>query len=426
MRVLKIKAAKAVSLLWLGSLLGAGLAFLTQIMLARVLGVTDFGIFSSAFAVVTLLAPLAGFGVAPFWLKAFGQEGWEARRWWKGSLQFTTLSTSLVMMTLAAWAIWGPHDATMSQAILILSLYIPSHLLTELLTSRFQLEERYGALALWHIAPHFVRFASILLATHYYPSGQLSSIALIYSIISILVSAAALYSLKSLHHETFSLKGHGAKLSFATLEAPSFLNVFKESWPFGLAGLFYLIYFQSSIILLKYLDDADAAGLYNIALVIVSAVYLFPAVLYQKFLLPKIHRWAHHNETLLSESYIKGNIFMLSLGIAAALIIWTSSSWGILFLFGKELPEASQALRILAFAIPFRFVATSVGAVLATRDNMRRKIVCMGTVAAFSISSNIVLIPIYGIIGAAITTILGDALLLAMYYRSVKKYVFPS
>ncbi|MBW6519414.1 MAG: oligosaccharide flippase family protein [Desulfoarculaceae bacterium] len=78
--------------------MGAGCAFLTQVLLARELGPAAFGAFAAALAMVVLVAPLAGFGVAGFWLKAFGQEGWQAVRWLRASLKYTLLNTLLVLV----------------------------------------------------------------------------------------------------------------------------------------------------------------------------------------------------------------------------------------------------------------------------------------------------------------------------------------
>ena len=72
--MIKKKAFNALALLWLGTLIGAGLAFLTQIILARKLGSEYFGMFSAVLAMVTLVTPLAGFGISQLWLKVFGQE----------------------------------------------------------------------------------------------------------------------------------------------------------------------------------------------------------------------------------------------------------------------------------------------------------------------------------------------------------------
>jgi Polysaccharide biosynthesis protein len=76
----KRQAAKAISLWWLGSLRGAGLAFLTQVILARRLGPSAFGVFASALATVTLLVPLAGFGMMHYSPEVVDEEGWGVMR----------------------------------------------------------------------------------------------------------------------------------------------------------------------------------------------------------------------------------------------------------------------------------------------------------------------------------------------------------
>jgi len=155
--MIKKATLKAVSFLWLGSLTGAGFAFLTRVLLARELGKADFGIFAAALSTVTLLSPLAGFGVQGFWLKIFGQEGAHAVRWLPGSFRFVKLSTGFVVLTLCGWAMWGPHDPITSIILLILSLYIPGQLAIDLVSGKLQLEERYISLALWQLLPHLAR-----------------------------------------------------------------------------------------------------------------------------------------------------------------------------------------------------------------------------------------------------------------------------
>src|SRR5690554_3415947 len=91
---------KPISLLWASSMLGAGVTFFTQVLIARWVGVSDFGEFSSALAVVTMVSPLAGFGIQAFWLKVFGEEGVAAMRWIGGSLRFALFSTLAVFLFL--------------------------------------------------------------------------------------------------------------------------------------------------------------------------------------------------------------------------------------------------------------------------------------------------------------------------------------
>jgi len=77
---------------------------------------------------------------------------------------------------------------------------------------------------------------------------------------------------------------------------------------------------------------------------------------------------------------------------------------------------------ILSISTPFRFVATSVGAVLTTRNHMRVKVRLMGAGALANIVLNFSLIPVFGAVGAAIATVITEVLIMLMYfwyYRSV-------
>ena len=55
---------------------------------------------------------------------------------------------------------------------------------------------------------------------------------------------------------------------------------------------------------------------------------------------------------------------------------------------------------------------------------MRRKVVYQGIVALCNVLLNLMLIPRMGIIGAAISTVLSEALLLALYIFGAMRHVF--
>lgn len=419
---------KALSFLWLGALLSAGAAFCTQVILARQLGPADFGAFSAAISAVTLIAPLAGFGIASFWLKAFGKEGYEGLRWIRPSLAFTSLSILAVIALTIAWSMTGPHDTLSKQLFLVLSLYITGHTAIELGTAVFQLEGRFTQLALFQLLPHAMRlFAVAILSVYFGDRTSAESLAISYAAIALTLFAIGLHPIGRLLSGNITLKGHEASTPYqrnTTPRPPTVADILKESWPFGLAGIFHLIYFQSDIILLKYLAGDDQAGQYNVAFVLMTAAYIFPAVVYQKYLLPKIHRLANRDLPALRRLYQRGNTLMALTGAVATLCIIALAPLAIPLLFGTAYTQATGPLLILAFAAPIRFVATSVGAMLVTQDNMRRKVTYMGAVAIINLILNLTLIPIYGMTGAAISTVFCEALLLLLYWRSVRRFVF--
>lgn len=419
---------RAISLLWFGSILGAGCAFLTQVLLARKLGPDTFGMFAASLSTVTLIAPLAGFGIGQFWLKAFGQEGWLAMRWLPGSFKFISCSTVMVLLLLVCWASLGPHDVNSRMILTILTCHVLGQCSVELVSSKLQLEERYLKLTLWQSIPHLSRlFVVFFLA--YATTNLLSAqtVACAYAIVALVLFVIAFGLLLRLLHRKFELKGHvfpEDPVVLTVTDIPGMLQVAAQSWPFGVAGLFYLIYFQSDIILLKYMKSADVAGVYNVAFTILTAVYMLPGAIYQKFLLPKIHRWAHHDRKKFFQIYRQGNTTMLILGLLAMLAIWLLAPWGINFLFGQKYHQAVGLLMVLAVSVPILFVASSVGSTLVTQTHMKSKVKCMGTVAGINIILNILLIPHYGAYGAAASTIISNIALLLIYFFYAEKIVF--
>src|SRR5687768_5140916 len=133
-------AAIAISLLWLATVAGAGMVFLTQTLLARRLGPSAYGLFASSLATVTMVAPLAGFGLSQFRLKAYGSEGWTADRWLRPSLRFTTATTVIAVAVVVAWALMGqPVDRATRFALLALSPVILGLLAVDLVGSKLRL-----------------------------------------------------------------------------------------------------------------------------------------------------------------------------------------------------------------------------------------------------------------------------------------------
>lgn len=427
------KSLVAISLLWFGSLAGAGLAFITQVVLARELTPAGYGVFAAALATTTLLAPLAGFGVQGFWLKTFGEEGWGAVRLLTPSFRFVILSTAVTLLLLAGWAAWGPHDASFRWLLYWLLPVVAGHLFIELVSGKLQLEERYTALALWQLLPHLARLLLVLVVVfNATVQPGLDTIGAAYALGAITMMIAGFPQLQALAQGRFALKGHPKLDGTESMDpamAPPLVRVSdiaRQAWPFGLSGVFYLVYFQSAVILLKYLAGGEAAGIYSVAFTVMMAVYLFPGIIYQKFLLPKFHRWANHDRARFLEVYRVGNGSMLLLGVLTTIAMLLLVPWIVPLLFGKVYQEAVGLLAILVFCIPVRFLAISIGATLVTQEHMQRKIGYMGTVAVVNVLLNLLLIPHYGTQGAAVATQLSEITLLVLYLLGVRQHVFGS
>lgn len=423
------RAIGTVSLLWLGSLAGAGLAFFTQVLLARELTAANYGLFAAALATATLLAPLAGFGIPGVWLKVFGAEGLAAKRWLPASFRFVALTTTATLTLYFAWSAWGPHDESTSDLLFSLSPIILGYLFMETVVSKLLLEERFHLLAIWQALPHFARLALLaIILFHSERIPDITAIAAAYASVAIVVSAIGFVQLRTMSSGGFALKGHlvnsESKPPAKDVELTRVADIAPEAWPFGLATVFHLIYFQIAIVFLKYMTNSEQVGFYNVAFTIMAAVYLLPSVIFQKFMLPKLHRWAVHDRKMLHKAYRQGNITMSALGIATMLALSLSASWLIPLLFGDEYSQSAELLMILSISAPFIFIASSVGAVLVTQDHMIRKVRYMGMTAVLNVALNFLLIPSFQATGAAFASVLSNAALLILYYAAAERFVF--
>jgi O-antigen/teichoic acid export membrane protein len=222
----------------------------------------------------------------------------------------------------------------------------------------------------------------------------------------------------------FYLKGHGSNnLSNGehNLIYPSMFDIWKESWVFGFAGMFYIVWSTSNIVLLKYLAGDKDAGFYGVSILVINAICILPNVIYSKYLMPKIHRWSSQDISKLREVYILGNKVMLIIGCLMMASLFLFSTFMIELIFGHEFSESANILIILAITLPIKFVGHSVGALLVAKDNMLKKVKVMGTVAVLNVVMNIVAIPNWGVYGVAATSVISELILLTLYYLLVKK-----
>ena len=416
------RALRTVSMLGAATALGAVFVFLTQTLLARELGPDDYGLFASSLATVTMIAPLAGFGLTQFRLKVYGVEGWAASRWIAPSLRFTVGTTLLAFAILIGWAMFvAPHDGTRF-ALLVLSPVVLSILAIDLLSNKLRLEDRYGRMASWQLA---IPASRLVAATALLLVPQLTGrfVALAYSAISIGLVLWALPQIRSIVRGQIDLRGHGPRIDVREpTQVPRVRDVWAQAWTYGLVAVLYPIFFQISTILLKYLGGDAQAGRWAIGLAVMTAIYLIPATIYQKFLLSKLHRWAAHDVPKFWLVYRRGNVGMFLLGIAVSIGLAVAAPFVVPLVFGEAYRGVVSILLVLALCPPIRFLSTAMGAALLTDDHMRYRVYSMAWATVVAIALNAALIPRFAEMGAAWATVAAELVLLAGTWHGVRHF----
>ena len=417
---------KSVSTVWSGTIFGAFLAFVLQVFLAREFSPEGYGLFSAAFAAITLITPLAAFGVHQFLLRIFGKEGWKAFRWVLKSFNFVLIGCFIVSFIILLWAFFGPHDQLFSLLLIIMIPLVFGHSVFLLVSTKLQLEERFSMLALWTPFPHFLRF--FLVFIFFLVSNwvlELSTVAIAFSLSSVILLFVGLLQLRSMRFGKIDLKGHdGPKVDQGQKNLDEHINlmkIFQNTWPYGVNTILYLIFFQSDVILLEYISGSKSAGIYNVAFTILMGVYLLPSVIYQQILMPKIHRWVNRDSIKFFNLQKVGYKYMLFLGLLVGGSLFFIAPILIPFIFGNIYAESSNILLILSFAVPIKFLSTSIGAPFYTERGMKSNVRFMGYAALLNIGLNIILIPYFFEYGAAFATLISEVFLLLLYFTYLDK-----
>jgi O-antigen/teichoic acid export membrane protein len=416
-------AAVAISLLWFATAAGAVMVFLAQTVLARHFGPSAYGLFASSLATVTMVAPLAGFGLSQFRLKAYGTEGWAADRWLQPSLRFTATTTLLAIGIVVAWAMAGRLVDPDTRTILLLLLpVILGVLAIDLVGSKLRLEERYRALACWQLLMPGGRLMVAVLALLVPATvGFVGFVSAGYGVVALVAVALAVPQLRAVLRGGMALQGHGDRLASAPSPAPGAMQLWSQAWAYGLAAVLYPVFFQVSTVLLKYINNDAQAGRYGIALAVMTAIYLLPATIYQKFLLSKLHRWAVHDRPKFVRVYRQGNIIMLLAGLATGAVLAALAPTLVPIAFGDQYRDVARILMVLALCTPIRFLSTAVGSALLTEGHMRYRVRAMAASTVVAIVLNLLLIPFFDEMGAAVATVLAEAVLLLAMYRGVRR-----
>ena len=181
-------------------------------------------------------------------------------------------------------------------------------------------------------------------------------------------------------------------------------NLLKDSWPLMLSGIAISIYMKIDQVMIKNMLDTKAVGNYAVA-VRLSEVWYFIPMAITSSVFPAIINAKKISKKLYYERLQKLYDLMTWLAISIALPIMLLSNNIIHLLFGTQYQAAAGVLRIHVWAGVFVFLGLATSKYLIAESYFRLPLLKTSIGAIFNIGANIILIPKYGINGAAIATV---------------------
>ncbi len=180
--------------------------------------------------------------------------------------------------------------------------------------------------------------------------------------------------------------------------------------PFGLAGIFTRVYSFADTIMLSKLMDEVAVGWYSIPNKISFAFQFLPLALVAG-LYPRI------SEAFIKEKKKVSKLFEDAVRYLVVLVVPISVGIGVLAndiiytLYTAEYDASILPLQILLASLVFAFLGYPVGAVLNGCNKQSTQTSIMGLAMIINVLGNFVMIPQWGVTGAAIAAFVGNAVL---------------
>lgn len=374
----------------------------TQILLARWMGEADFGVYSMAYALLTPVIVITGLGLDTWLLR---QSSDEARLPTAISQVFSLrLLSSLALMGITILVIEATMPEEVPPLILLMagiSLVFELLLMTAHIALRAQLRNQATALLQMLVAALLL----LLCWLAWLPDAPLLAVTG-YRLLSMGVGVLLLLWLlrESLH--------------FFWQPAPM-LAMLGQARAFVISDILAAISLRADLTLVALFLGSAATAIYSPALTIITMTYIIPTVAWQ-VLLPVISRQRQ-------ASNLRGFRWTLGLTLAGSVLyglLWVvvlgwQAEWVVQMLYNNQYGDVVPLLHITSLMPLFKSLAFCGAMVMVAGDRhvLRTKLQAIGS--AFNGLSNLLLIPLFGLLAAAWINMLTQAILVVVYSYGV-------
>ena len=187
------------------------------------------------------------------------------------------------------------------------------------------------------------------------------------------------------------------------------ISLFKDSWPLMLSSMVIAFYMKIDQIMIKEILNTEAVGQYAAATRMSEAWYFIPMVI-SSSLFPAIINSKEKSEELYNSRLQKLFDLMVWMAIAIALPMTFFSDWLVELLYGNQYGEAGGVLSVHIWAGLFVFLGVASGKWYINENFQKLSFWRTFYGMIINVILNFILIPKYGIIGAAFATLISQAM----------------
>ncbi len=384
---------------WLLERVGALLLTLvTSVVVVRALGPAQYGELSYLLAVTGLLAPLAQFGISGLVARALLERPADERAVLRAAMLLRLAGCALAFVAGVVYWLAFEHRAADRWMLLVL-LAAQFATVTQVVEFWFQVQFKAARLVPWRTSAAVI--AAVLKMAVAVTTQDARWVAAAFALEFLLVGAAAWIAMRRAEGTVSRPEGTVSRVSppIGTLERPSppvvrpsppWLGWFARRSPWLLAsGIAEVIYLRIDIVLLERLRGVEETGIYAVAARLSEVWYMVPVAL-MGAAFPAL--WQRRQDAVAYGRGLQASLDLLcALAVALAVVMQLFGAPLVVWLFGARFAASVPILQIHIWAGVFVFM----------RALLSRWLLNVGL--------NLLLIPQYGAIGAAVATVISYA-----------------
>ena len=192
------------------------------------------------------------------------------------------------------------------------------------------------------------------------------------------------------------------RLAAQSTETVDLAALLREGAVLGLATAAAVVYFRVDSVMLGILADDAAAGMYSAAYRFMEATFVLPALL-MAAVFPRLARADSGSAALRGSA-----VGLAAIGIGATAAVYAGAEPLIAGLYGPAYARAGRTLEILAFAITPVYLGVVLTQAMIARGRQAAYLRLSVLGLAINVTLNLLLIPAYLEIGAAVATLVTE------------------
>ena len=394
--------AKGATVIFGGLIVGNFLGMVNQIVLGRFLGPENYGLFNLSMSVVMIGGTLCSFGFLgslpgfiPFHLKKNEKSVVRSAIDFASlfSLSLGTLFAVITYLMSDRLAVTVFHDPKLAPALKVFSFAIPFHGLQAVVQGAIRgfKAAKYEALV-FAIGSRVVTISIFLLSL--FLIHRLYGAIVAFNAGILLTSIMAFWLIRK---RILSDYRSWPRVAVAR-------NVLSFSWPLALTGFTLLFVSKTDKLLLGYFLSSEDVGIYTPALLIASLLEFVNSAFKYRFLPTASEYFSKNDMSGLEPLYKSTSRWSFLVVYPIFLLILVFSEEILRLLYGSEYTGGHMALIVLSLGIVVNDFSGTSANILVAGGRTKLNLYCEVIAAVASTVLNILLIPIYGILGAAIAT----------------------